>query len=646
MDQHRPENPREAWAAIVFQAVAGVAAVSPLWIVLGPEPRPPVGVWLLSSGQIEWADRLWLLSWWTLPVTVWWWLRRHREMGGHLLGEWIYPVGAAMGLALLTSQDVGSALMDWPGFNPMEVLLALAAVPLVWRLGVSGRFDRILLPPAMAWMAVSLYVVYEHSGRVLGRLHVPYWLDEFLLYAAGRIPWVDYIPQYAALLGAPLWLLRDWSMPALHDATLLYVWLLSAFTLLAWLLGQWAAFGRHGAWLHVMVLATFPMLTSGWGWAPLAYHALYPMRFFFPACTFACLAGWGWCRAQGFKGDAAWGFGLGLLTALGVLNNVEFGVCNAGAVGAVVVLLGRRRSKAPLLAWLAGFATLIAAHDALWRLGVGHWPGFEVRFTFVRLFGQGGLGNISMEAWGLHTAVAAFLSLAALGAGWALWWGRREREATAIVYLAVFGLGILAYFAGRSVPASVAASSGLMAALIAAGITAKEWRHPGWLTRPRLFTAWGQRGYAWGIRLPLVALLAAAFGYHRVAQLHPVPHYILVPPAKVLENLPPGTALFTRNGNFLATTLKLPNALPFNHPEDIVGPATADCFCEKLAHSNTTHLLIEPYQEPWKALNKMRVQPRCQVLDLDDEEIQVLWRNIQAGQWTLLPLKRGALPER
>ncbi|MEB3196442.1 MAG: hypothetical protein VKP62_04490, partial [Candidatus Sericytochromatia bacterium] len=276
--------------ARLLQAALLTALISPLWLLWGPAPQPSPELW--ADGQIEVADRAWLVAWGVLPPLFYLWTGLPSRWRLPLFGGWFYLAALVGSLALLAHQDLGQAMGHWAGLPwPDLVAAAVLLAPVEWLARRQGARPWLTLGSA-ALLLHALCFSQEHAGGVIDSFHLRHTLDELLSYVAGRIPLVDYAPQYTALLGAPLLLLGDVVRQAPLDVTLSYVGVLSGVTLVAYLAGQLWAFGGRSAWLHLLVLASVPMVSNGRGGIPLSYHALFPIRLLLPALTFAAIAAW------------------------------------------------------------------------------------------------------------------------------------------------------------------------------------------------------------------------------------------------------------------------------------------------------------------------------------------------------------------
>jgi hypothetical protein len=144
------------------------------------------------------------------------------------------------------------------------------------------------------------------------------------------------------------------------------------------------------------------------------------------------------------------------LASLVVINNPEFGVPAVGATLAALAWtlpdrsprgLGRLAAEA-----VAGGAIAVVLVSALTLAVGGGLPHFDMLLLFPRIFGAEGFGLLPMPSVGFHLVVyvtfaAAIVVAAARGLA------REDRVlSVALGWIGIFGLGVGAYFTGRSHP--------------------------------------------------------------------------------------------------------------------------------------------------------------------------------------------------
>jgi hypothetical protein len=286
--------------------------------------------------------------------------------------------------------------------------------------------------------------------------HMAFWIDEAFSILNGQAPLVDFHAQYGHL----------WAYLAA-----------GGMTLLGASLGVYAAIMLAGtAGTMAIVFATLRRLVGGSSlqtlalylpfvatsffmklgppdnrYSPASLFSLFPIRYGGPYVLLWLLVR----RVQ--KRSAGRLLPLLVLAGVVVINNPEFGVPALGAT--LVALAWTQPSRAPrALAQLTGLAivglAIAAALVCVLTLAVaGSLPHFGMLLTYPRIFGTEGFGLLPMPSVGFHlvvyvTFVAAIVVATVRSAS-----GDDDRALTvALAWCGVFGLGVGAYFTGRSHP--------------------------------------------------------------------------------------------------------------------------------------------------------------------------------------------------
>jgi hypothetical protein len=144
------------------------------------------------------------------------------------------------------------------------------------------------------------------------------------------------------------------------------------------------------------------------------------------------------------------------LAGLVVINNPEFGV---PAVGATLVVLAWTLTDRSLrgfarlgLEALGGAAIAVVLVSILTLAVGGGLPHFGMLLLFPRIFGSEGFGLLPMPSIGFHLVVyVTFVAAIAVAAVRGIAGDERVLSA-ALAWIGVFGLGVGAYFTGRSHP--------------------------------------------------------------------------------------------------------------------------------------------------------------------------------------------------
>jgi hypothetical protein len=285
--------------------------------------------------------------------------------------------------------------------------------------------------------------------------HTAFYLDEAFSILNGQAPLVDFHAQYGHL----------WAYFAA-----------GCLTLFGASLGVYAAVMLAGtAGTMAVVFATMRRLVGGSSlqtlllflpfvatsffmklgppdnrYSPVSLFSLFPIRYAGPYVLL-------WLLVRRLdRGSARRPLALLALAGLIVINNPEFGIPGVGAtlVGLVWTLPDRSpRGLARLaLEGLAGLAIAVALVSTLTLAVGGGLPHFEMLTEYPRIFGTEGFGLLPMPSVGFHLVVyATFVAAIAVAAVRGIR-GEDRALSIALAWVGIFGLGVGAYFTGRSHP--------------------------------------------------------------------------------------------------------------------------------------------------------------------------------------------------
>lgn len=352
----------------------------------------------------------------------------------------------------------------------VSTALALLLAFALSRQAVVERVARLTREtPLRRWAAIGIAAVvtvayllsaYNTDGTI-NIAHVALWdhtafyVDEAFSILNGQAPLVDFHAQYGHL----------WAYIAAGGLTLFGASLgVYAAIMLAGTAGTmavvFATLRRLVGGSSLQTLALFlPFVATSFfmklgppdnRYSPASLFSLFPIRY---AGPFVLL----WLLVRRLdKGSTRQPLALLALAGLVVINNPEFGVPGVGAtlVGLVWTLpdrsprgLGRLGLEA-----LGGGAIAVALVSALTLAVGGGLPHFGMLLEFPRIFGSEGFGLLPMPSVGFHlvvyvTFVAAIAVAAVRGLG-----GEDRALSVALAWVGIFGLGVGAYFTGRSHP--------------------------------------------------------------------------------------------------------------------------------------------------------------------------------------------------
>ncbi|HEX7289523.1 MAG TPA: hypothetical protein VF250_00215 [Conexibacter sp.] len=291
--------------------------------------------------------------------------------------------------------------------------------------------------------------------------HLQFTLDETFAVLNGRTPLVDFTAQYGSLLPYPVAAMMALVGTSVGVFTGVMC-LISALSLLAIydLLRRVARSPLAALLLFGPFLATSWFLLRG----PLenrytlaTIFADYPIRFAGP-----WLLAWLTVRQldRASRGERTRTRPLFLVAGLVAMNNVDHGLPALGGLVAALLWtapltrrgLGRLARDAAI-----GLGAAFALVALLTLVRAGALPDLTLLLRFARVYAAAGFAMLPMPALGVHTLIyATFAAALAVATVRALRAGVRrddERALTgALAFVAVFGLGSGAYYAGRSHP--------------------------------------------------------------------------------------------------------------------------------------------------------------------------------------------------
>lgn len=285
--------------------------------------------------------------------------------------------------------------------------------------------------------------------------HTGFWIDEAAPVLNGQAPLVDFHAQYghlwAYIAGGGMWLFGS--------SLGVYAAIMLAGTA-ATMTSVYATLRRVISGSSLLTLALFlPFLATSFfmkigppdnRYSPAGLFSLFPIRYAGPYLLLWLLV----VRVD--AGARRRPLALLTLACLVVINNPEFGVPALCATLACLVWALPARSPRLLarlaIDALAGTAIAIGLVSALTLAVGGSLPHFGMLLTFPRIFGIEGYGLLPMPAVGFHLVVYVTFVAAIVVASVRTLSNERDTLTAALGWVGIFGLGIGAYFTGRSHP--------------------------------------------------------------------------------------------------------------------------------------------------------------------------------------------------
>jgi hypothetical protein len=326
---------------------------------------------------------------------------------------------------------------------------------------LSGRRRAVaVIVPAVAVLATALWVLaglnFDDTLRNASYstlYNIRCVLDETFAVLDGRTPFVNYTPQYGSLWPSLTALVMSvfgatFTVFSITMCTTTALSLLAIFALLRRATGNaLAALALYLPFLASSLFFTEPASVNRYG--PITLYALFPLRYAGPLVLAWLLAR----HLDGARPRRRWV--LFLAGGFVVLNNTDFGIPAFGATLAAFLWIGiplRRMDVLRLLRdALSGLVATYALVSIVTLLRTGSLLHLGALFFFARIFGLADLGDLPTPTLGMHIVI--YLTYVAAIAAATVRAIRRDPGhllTGLLVWSSVFGLGIGAYYMGRS----------------------------------------------------------------------------------------------------------------------------------------------------------------------------------------------------
>ena len=366
--------------------------------------------------------------------------------------------------AIISRHYLGFAAISNPWTNDffggfgIRVLFIVVLLSVVWTLREEWKFQDLsngMFRELFVLLSSLLIFVFYLPASIVTSQSIfhsdfTYVLNEMLGPQVDHAPLVSAVPQYSSLLGWPLRLLSQLSVPLFIEVSIIYISVLFLLILLA---------------ITKVVRGLFPQI-------PIACAVLVPVSILlarppgktsgsfimFPSAVvrnvLPILAIWLFHICMKRRSIAC-STTLGIFVAVMGLNNLEFGLISAIAITASV-LYGAAFGKVPMrlavayfLALLVGFVILVMI------LGLNTYSWWSFKF-FATAYGSGN-NNIPMPLFGLHSLTMTISALAVTVGAYDLYSIRKSDQfgypaAHSLVLLAsgLAATGFHLYYTGRS----------------------------------------------------------------------------------------------------------------------------------------------------------------------------------------------------
>lgn len=300
----------------------------------------------------------------------------------------------------------------------------------------------------------------QTSKTVIDRYHFSFTLDEMLSWSAGKVPFVDYFPQYSSLLGLPLAVFNN----LLKEHVLLFplalliayqVIIIGIAILTIFKIGT--GYSRYLAAVGILASPLFtrtPNIMEKFGTlnSPSTYFASFPMRTFFPTVLLVVVLILVENKNNSTKNNRLFLVISGILIGLTIINNLDFGL---PAAVAVYISLFSYWSRSGFRQ--AFYRATRLVFISILTIGAYFLFIFNIKGS-INLSGTLGFitalksGFVPMPILGIHTTYV-LISLILIAISSRMLVSKNEtnlRLAAVSLYWSLFSIFSLPYFAGRS----------------------------------------------------------------------------------------------------------------------------------------------------------------------------------------------------
>lgn len=318
-------------------------------------------------------------------------------------------------------------------------------------------FNKCVTVASLSFLLIRFAVVFS---RLFGgsQTDYPYAINEMTAPAVGKIPWIDFIPQYSALLGFLI-------LPLLQvfpsHATFIVFALIFTLELVCLLVPIIVAFKIGGR--KTLVVSIF-FVVSLMAMSPnmLKTVQILPLRLIFPALVLAFI---GLTEISlDLKKRTAHALILGALTGLMLLNNLDFGLPTA--ISLCLASLSMFNSPRN---WLTYCLLLVSSASTTFGLYFifaqsffkGHVSDVSNMLIFPKAYGVAGFFREPMAIAGMHVNYVIYfvfglcVSVFLFRRSRILESQRIKKISSLLIFSSAWGLLSMVYFSGRSLPSSL-----------------------------------------------------------------------------------------------------------------------------------------------------------------------------------------------
>ena len=307
------------------------------------------------------------------------------------------------------------------------------------------------------FLLIRFFVIF---ARLFGgsQTDYPFAINEMTAPAVGKIPWIDFIPQYSALLGfliVPL--LQIFSS---HATSIVFAWIatLEMVCIVVPIIVAFKIGGKKTLAVSMFFVVSLMAMSPNM----LKTVQILPLRLIFPALIFAFI---GLTEiSSDWRKRIAQSSILGALTGLMLLNNLDFGLPTA-----ISLCLASLSMFSSLRNWINYCSVLVLSASTVFGLYFafaylffeGHVSDIANMLIYPKVYGVAGFYREPMVMAGMHVNYVIYF-IFGLCVSVFLFHRSRILESQSIkkissllIFSSVWGLLSMVYFSSRSLPSSL-----------------------------------------------------------------------------------------------------------------------------------------------------------------------------------------------
>lgn len=464
----------------------GVPLLTALIILLGPDPVMRGSKYLSPGvlGLIEIRDRIAVVGWWSLT------------------GLFMLLIYRSFNVESERSVTINQRSRIWPFLVAIVIVLFFAGLVMRIDMAETDNWKHVELwvVAASTWVYVNLTpltnsrliqstsqwlygilmivlglpALFQSPATIRDNYHFIFTANELLAPASGLYPLADFQAHYSNFLGFPIAPIVRLIPGNTMSVLVAYLLALQIFCLcIPAIVSRITAQSR--LLLPTTLIPIVLVTTSNEnGEAQHSYFQGFPLRSVMPSLLLIVLV-WLVSRTRGLRIVDL--LVLGALSALTILNNLDFGAPAAAAAIAVALLCGRElKRRLTALAFIVfGGAISLAGVLAVYGLS-GRALDLQFFLLFVRVVSEGGYMNAAMPIGGLPIVMVTGFGLGSVLGIYAVKRAHQTNEsrmmaaAAFLLFSSLWGLLSFIYYSGRSFTSTALGGHSYQLGLVLSGV--------------------------------------------------------------------------------------------------------------------------------------------------------------------------------